>query len=274
MVRATLSTLTQVLRRAAEALGVILQSSPADEQDVTGGRFQAAADFQAKVAGDGSDERLALGRRRSGLHCYAPISRRNPTGSRMRRSRIAFLKKLRRFGPGRIHQVEQILITRNDKPGVCCKCKVDVMCVVGVTLIGKEFGEALQKGRGAFPMASRNSSTRSATRCSFAMTFGRLVTSRNSSITEGETKRLTLRSIAELDASARRSLCRGQGLEEGVAIENDSRSGRHPARFSRRSARMACFSDSRKSESSSSLMPAAREFFGDGAADVFQRFRR
>ena len=53
----------------------------------------------------------------------------------------------------------------------------------------------------------------------------------------------------ELDASARRPVRRRQRLEERVAVEDDSRRRGHSPAFFRRSARIACFSASRKSES-------------------------
>jgi hypothetical protein len=59
----------------------------------------------------------------------------------------------------------------------------------------------------------------------------------------------------ELDASARRPVRRRQRLEERVAVEDDSRRRGHSPAFFRRSARIACFSASRKSENSSSLIP-------------------
>src|SRR5258706_10167010 len=68
-------------------------------------------------------------------------------------------------------------------------------------------------------------------------------------------KEMNLFVDGELNASSGRPQRRCQRLVESVAVKDDTCCGCHPARFPRRSARIACFSDSRKSESSSSLMP-------------------
>src|SRR2546421_9627037 len=53
--------------------------------------------------------------------------------------------KLRCFRLRGVHQVEQILVARDDELGVGRKCDVDVVCIVGVALVSEDFGETVEK---------------------------------------------------------------------------------------------------------------------------------
>src|SRR5271170_4965421 len=166
---------------------------------------------------------------------------------------IAFLE-FRRFRLRGVHEIKQILIAGNNQLGIGCEREVHIVCIVGVSLIRKDFGNIGQKRSGDFDgLEVLLYSLRDEPKlgddfwatCYLSQFF-------NNSRRDYE---IHFPIDGQLDALAGRPLCRSQCLKECVAIKDDSRSGGHSACFLRRSARMACFSASRKSESSSSATP-------------------